>query len=186
MAPSSIRIRLRRSAQSRNETPSCWPNITFTNNWGRPHAPGCRLTCPHYIRKWNEKQSVHITTMQQWGDPGSSDRRKIFATPLTEKALVLEQKLNKCCRTAALYLGQSDVEFSIDSGGVLVWRSIVNKATQTVVPETFRARVLYLAHHLAIARHPGRDVCSTYLNTNTTGPTWRMTYMGLSNMHELR
>lgn len=103
------------------------------------------------------KQSIHIVTI--YGKEKLSLRateEEPFNALLTEKELVLEQKHEEYCRTAALHGRKPKTEFSIHNRRILIRASTVQGATQTVASEIFRARDLYLAYNSQIDGHPGR------------------------------
>lgn len=88
-------------------------------------------------------------------------RRPCFVRVTSDHSTHLSRKkswcLNRDSRIAAelqhYFLEQPSSKCFIDSQGVLVRRSTVDEATQTVVPEKLRTHVLSLAHHTPIVGH---------------------------------
>lgn len=74
----------------------------------------------------------------------ATDKQTLNA-PLKWNKLVLKQKHDEYCQTAALHMERPNIELPINNQSNMVRRSTVDKVTHTVVPELLRSRVLYLA-----------------------------------------
>ena len=75
--------------------------------------------------------------------------------PVTVEELIAEQAKDEYCRSVAESVGKRSSSFAYDRNGVLVRKSRLDGTLQKVVPESLRARILYLSHYPRLAGHPG-------------------------------
>lgn len=103
-----------------------------------------------------DENSSHIGVI----NTNSNEKIQIYAqpdaslsTPPAEEEFVVEQALEDYRKAASFQVRQSNTDFHVDDRGLLIRKSIVDKAIQTVVSESLRNRILYISYFPPIAGH---------------------------------
>lgn len=96
----------------------------------------------------NGEQTINVKNTDETEEASHRvTENQLLDAPLMKKELLLEQKPYENYRTTTIHVRQPNTEFYIDNQGILVRCWSVIRAAPTVVPETPRASVLYLANH---------------------------------------
>lgn len=82
-----------------------------------------------------------------------AQKKKSFGTPPTVEKRNSEQALDNYGKVASFSAGYAGSEFNIDQRELFVRQFIVARSIRVVALILHQARILYLAHHRALAEH---------------------------------
>lgn len=102
--------------------------------------------CHIYDREDHKPRTVmpEVQSLFQRQDPR-------WDRPPTSADFIAVQAQDSTFQQFAPTIGHAESKFNIDCNRLLVRKSTIDSAIQTVVPEVFEARVLYLAHNHSLA-----------------------------------
>lgn len=76
--------------------------------------------------------------------------------PQSVQEIIYEQSTDDFCKTAALSVGITGSQYSVDKSRFLIRQASIDGALQMVVPKSLQVQVLHLSHHPVLSGHPGQ------------------------------